>query len=145
MHFYYEDIIFFFEFAIVANFFFFFHQIFLTLYLLQLQTWIFTSFSYLINFNFVIYVYCILFSLHCLIIKFIWTFHFSQSFYKAKWWKNEGKKYKVLLCHVMIVLLCKTKYDAKHLQASKNLKRCKKNKDKIVKNTRVYVCFQNNL
>jgi hypothetical protein len=42
---------------------------------------------------------------------------------------------------VMIMLLCITKYDAKHLQASKN---AKKNKDKIVKNTRVYVCFQNN-
>jgi hypothetical protein len=32
---------------------------------------------------------------------------------------------KVLLCDVMRVLLCITKYDAKHLQASKNLKTTK--------------------
>jgi hypothetical protein len=87
-----------------------------------LQTWIFSFFFYFINFIFIIYAYYIFFSLHCLIIKFIWPFYFSQMFYKAKWLKNYGNKYKicVCVCDMMILLLCTTKYDAKHLQASKD-------------------------
>jgi hypothetical protein len=105
----------------------------------SLQTLIFPFFHYLINFNFIIYAYYMLFILHCLIIIFIWPFQFSQLFYKAKRWRKIMKQIQCVVmqcdditlmhnyvwCKTFTKLLCTTKNDPKHLQISKDTN-CKK-------------------
>jgi hypothetical protein len=94
----------------------------------------FPFFHYSINFSFIVYAYYMFFILHCLIIIFIWPFHFSQLFYKAKRWRKIMKQIQCVVmqcddstlmhnyvwCKTFTKLLCTTKNDPKHLQISKD-------------------------